>query len=91
MEAKPLKKTILKTGLGDLECTGTQGKYSYKKDEGTFVAEIQSLSHDKSPFGVARLAIQFSTKMGDREEKGSLTLIADKVSTGAKSELPASK
>ena len=90
-DAKPLEKTTLKTGLGDLECAGHSGTYSMKKDETTFTAKIQSLAHEKVPFGVAQLAIEFALKEGDREQKGSLTLTVEKVSTGATSELPDSK
>jgi len=87
-DAKPLEKTTLQTGLGDLECTGNRGIYSYEKDGSSFMAEIESLAHEKAPFGVARMAIQFSTKQGDREEKGTLTLTVEKVSTGAESKMP---
>ena len=90
-ELTPLEKTTLKTGLGALECTGTQGTYSYEKDETAFTANIQSLAHEKVPFGIAKLAIEFNLKAGGREQKGSLTLTADKVSTGATSKLPDSK
>ncbi len=89
--AKPLEKTTLRTGLGELECTGHSGTYSKEKDETTFTATIQSLVHEKVPFGVARLAIEFDLKGANREQKGSLTLTVEKVSTGATSELPDSK
>tara|TARA_B100000809_G_scaffold249930_1_gene281798 strand:- start:356 stop:1087 length:732 start_codon:yes stop_codon:yes gene_type:complete len=88
---KPLEKTTLKTGLGDLECTGNSGTYSKKKDDATFTANIQSLAHENVPFGVAQLAIEFNLKEGEREQKGSLTLTVEKVSTGVTSELPDSK
>ena len=90
-DVKPLEKTILETGRGNLDCTGTDGTYSQEKDGATFTANIKSLVHEKTPFGVAQLAIQFNIKQGDREQEGSLTLTVEKVSKGAKSELPDSK
>jgi hypothetical protein len=90
-DSQLLEKTTLKTGLGNLECTGTYGIYSQEKEGATFTANIKSLVHDKAPFGVAQLAIQFNIKQGDREQKGSLMLTVEKVETGATSELPDSK
>ena len=90
-DVKELDKTTIDTKLGKLECDGITANNVYKQGEAVTTVQFETRLHDKAPFGVVNSKMQYDSKRGDNEEKGTLSLEFDDSGHDAKSSLPDSR
>lgn len=90
-DVKELDKKTIDTKLGKLECDGITANNVYKQGEATTTVQFETRLHDKAPFGVVTSKMQYDSKHGDNEEKGTLALNLDDIGQDAKSSLPDSR
>lgn len=90
-DIKELDKKTIDTKLGMLECRGITANDTYKQGEAVTTVEFETRLHDKAPFGVVRSKMQYDSKRGDHEEKGTLVLDLEETGQDAKSSLPDSR